>query len=675
MTKNSSPVSPLALTVGIALLCTSLPLLAPDSGADPMPPADGAPNELLVRFAEQASSGVRAATRDAYGTHFRRQGRRGDWEVVQLPPYADRRTALTQYAQDPHVAHVEPNRRVRSAGITPDDTHFDNQWALPRVALPEAWGAMDKPGHAGNVVIAVLDTGTELDHPDLVGNLWQDPDPAVCAAVDEYAPCGTDSEHGWNFLYGRDDDYTHGRPDDDDGHGTHVAGIAGAVGDNELGIAGAAWDVRLMSLKFLDSSGFGTLDAAIDAIDYAIDKGADIINASYAVGPIAHERLPTDCDDFRTPNQPENANYLQCEALARAGDNGILVVAAAGNNGREVVADRLILPAAYPLDNLVSVAATTEAANDPLASYSNFGPFTVHIGAPGDNILSTTRDEKYVAQSGTSMATPLVGGILALLLETDSDGAGHRHVRERLLGTIAEREGLAETTLTGGRVDAFAALTKEIGTIPPVPPSHLSLTQQDNGLVDLLWFSSSPSAGGIEVQRRDPESGTFTTLATLAADSGGYTDTSPLQVDDADEVRYRIRTLGSASRPDSRWVTIGASEWFEPQATEARATTALAEQFQGFEGAEPDLRCFIATAAYGGNWGDEVEQLRTFRDEVLLNHPLGQHLVSAYYRLSPPLANWIAQSEARRAATRRVLTPLLGLLEQTRLEQEHRPDT
>ncbi len=752
--------------LGAVLLCAPLAATAPDGGPPPAAGGSGGdPHELLVRFAPHATTGIQAATHRAYGAYRERRGRRGDWEVVVLPPYVDRAEALRHYADDPHVEHVEPNRTVRRAAIRaatvePDDERFDEQWGLARMRLPEAWAEMDEPGDAGGIVVAILDTGIERNHEDLHGNIWSNPDPADCNDVEDGDPCA--DTWGWDFVNGDND------PEDDEGHGTHVAGIAGAVGNNGIGVAGTVWNVELMAVKVLDSGGTGNLADIIDGVGYAVDSGADIVNLSLEWrvslddGP-----LPTGCDGFKSDG------LLLCEEIERVGDEGVLVTAAAGNAGDSNETGSISLPASYPLSNLLSIAASVEVDDagepaDGLASFSNYGLRTVHLAAPGQAILSTDLSGAdgggYSHESGTSMAAPAAAGLLALLLAEDDDPGGplrHLHARERLLGTVAcDAEGdgdprpcaaaplggggeeLNATTLAGGRADALAALTTAEGDIPPVAPSHFGVALESD-IARLTWLPSRPTATGYEIERRLPEDDEFEGIGSVAdPETGSFEDTGLDDIPEEGVIAYRIRAVdgGRHSRwtiahlapdlpppaglaaavsgftvhlswdpypisPDlvefelrrrpenraERIITVdgdatayddtvpdpdryaydlraclngSCSGWSEAVEVDVfgKGGAVMADHFQGFEEAGSDLRCFIATAAYGAAWEDEVRALRAFRDDFLMPYRAGRAVVAAYYAVSPPLARWIAADERRRAAARALLTPLVRLV-------------
>jgi len=227
-------------------------------------------------------------------------------------------------------------------------------------------------------------------------------------------------------------------PMDDNGHGTHCAGIIGAEGDNSEGIAGINWHVQIMPLKFLGRGGFGTTADAIKAINYAIDRkkhGVNIrvINASWG--------------------STANSKALE-DAIRAAGDAGILFVAAAGNDGSDNDR-RPHYPSNYDLPNVISVAALDR--NDQLASFSNWGVKTVHVAAPGKDILSTWLGDAYRDASGTSMAAPQISGVAALILAKEPNLSVEK-LKERILKSVDKLDSLNGKIASGGRIDAAKAV-------------------------------------------------------------------------------------------------------------------------------------------------------------------------------------------------------------------------
>lgn len=370
---------------------------------------------------------------------------------------ADAKTVADQYSQMTDlVAYAEPNNEIRLDDPTlipvkdallrqsdpvatqPNDPMFKDQWALSNigqnggktnadVAALKAWL---KTKGSSDVVVAVLDSGVDYTHVDLISNIWLRPD-----SVPQYRDneLGTfNDEHGFNAVENFSD------PMDDNGHGTHCAGIIGAEGDNDIGVSGINWKVQIMPLKFIGRGGFGTTKDAIEAINYAIDRKRNGVNLrviSASWGSTAPSKALED-------------------AIRAAGEEGILFVAAAGNNSTNND-NSPHYPSNYKLPNVISVAALDR--NDQLASFSNFGAKTVHIAAPGKEILSTWLNDDYREASGTSMATPYVSGVAALILANEPKLSVEK-LRERLLKSVDKIDSLNGKVESGGRLNAAKAL-------------------------------------------------------------------------------------------------------------------------------------------------------------------------------------------------------------------------
>ena len=379
------------------------------------------------------------------------------WFAIDDLDNRDREAVAEQYREmSDFVAYVEPNNEIKlddpadaaTTGkilrdnplnpVLPNDPMFKDQWALNNAGQEggkdkadlSAVAAWAKTQGSGDVVVAVLDSGVDYTHPDLVGNMWLRPDNVPQYKDDEL---GTFNDlHGFNATDNQSD------PMDDNGHGTHCAGIIGAEGDNDEGIAGINWKVEIMPLKFMGRGGFGTTKDAIEAINYAIDrkqKGVNVrvINASWG--------------------STSKSKALE-DAIRAAGEAGILFVAAAGNNGTSNDKNPHY-PSNYDLPNVISVAALDR--NDQLASFSNFGIKTVHIAAPGKDILSTWLNDDYREASGTSMATPYVAGTAALILSVEPKLSVEK-LRERILQSVDKIDSLNGRVESGGRLNAAKAV-------------------------------------------------------------------------------------------------------------------------------------------------------------------------------------------------------------------------
>lgn len=370
---------------------------------------------------------------------------------------ADAATVAKQYSDlSDMVVYAEPNFRIelekepKSASTTytvqedadpsglPNDPQFAEQWALNNLGQNGGKAKADinavkawlKTQGSTDVVVAVLDSGVDYTHTDLEANMWHRP-----ATMPEYTDdeLGTfNDENGFNATDNAAD------PMDENGHGTHCAGVIGAEGDNGEGIAGINWNVEIMPLKFMGRGGFGTTKDAIEAINYTIDRKKNgvnvaVINASW--GSTSYSKALED-------------------AIRAAGEQGILFVAAAGNNGTNN--DRSPhYPSNYKLPNVISVAALDNT--DALTSFSNFGATSVHIAAPGKDIRSTWLGNQYRDASGTSMAAPQVAGVAALILASEPD-LKVQELRARILKSVDKLPSLSGKVESGGRINAAKAL-------------------------------------------------------------------------------------------------------------------------------------------------------------------------------------------------------------------------
>jgi subtilisin family serine protease len=349
-----------------------------------------------------------------------------------------------EYAEQNNVISLDPRaggsvrERFVSEAEGPNDPLLSEQWALINrgarggregadVGALDAWA---KTQGSREVVVAVLDSGVDYTHPDLAGNIWQRPAALAPYFDDELGE--VDDFHGFSAV----DDLRD--PMDDNGHGTHCAGIVGAEGDNGLGIAGVNWQVEIMPLKFIGRGGSGTTKDAIEAINYVIARKRDGVNVRVISASWGSRQRSRALEDV----------------IRRAGEEGVLFVAAAGNNGEN--ADRFPhYPSNYDLPNVLSVAALTR--KDELASFSNYGAKTVHLAAPGAEILSTWLGDGFEEHSGTSMATPVVSGVAALVLSQEPN-LSLKELRQRLLDSVDQLDALRGKIVSGGRVNAARAV-------------------------------------------------------------------------------------------------------------------------------------------------------------------------------------------------------------------------
>ncbi len=485
---------------------------------------------MLVRFTPAAGGAVRDAARNALlptgGQSFN--------IVPGLELVATQLSvpqAIAVLANNPNVEYVEPDYIVQAVAA-PNDTYFGLQWGLDNqgqeirgyfgtpgadIDMLDAWNASS----SGGTIVAVIDTGTQLDHLDLQANLVP----------------------GWDFF---DNDAD---PSDTDGHGTHVAGTVAAVADNERGVAGVCPDCRVMPLRFLGPNGGSTSDA-IAALQHAVANGATVSNNSYGGGAYSQ------------------AFY---DAIAAAGAAGHVFVAAAGNSATDTDV-YLHYPSSYNLENIISVASTTN--NDLRASTSNYGAVSVDLGAPGVDIASTYTNGQYVWSSGTSMAAPHVTGVVALLQgmslsapqdsscpDWSDDASG---IVNRVLDSVRQAPAMLGITVTGGILNAYNAI---VGICPPqaepppplVAPENFSAEDGTDGTA-LIYWDEVTGATEYWLERREKKGKRLTNATVFYIYAGEahtpFVDTTA----EAKTYAYRVASANaSSSSPMTGWaeVTIG----------------------------------------------------------------------------------------------------------------------
>lgn len=395
--------------------------------------------ELLVRFRTGVSNRDKETIRATHGARKKKdlQGESGI-EKLELSPRDDARSVAMQLLLSGQVEFAEPNFVIEKDDVIVNDARFNEQWALRNTGQNggqfgsdvNSTGAWKTTTGSKSTVIAVIDSGIDFTHPDLTGNQWFNRVPGVNGDV-----------HGWDYV----DDNAEIK--DEQGHGTAVAGIIAAEGNNSVGTTGVMWRAGLMSLRVLDNTGTGDVANAIEAIDYAVAHGAQVINLSWGT----------------------NGESLALkEAINRALKRNVVVVCSAGNGSRDLSAGPYY-PASFDLKDLISVAGSDNF--DRLASWSNWGARSVTVAAPGTNILTTQRGGGYWSVSGTSAAAPIVSGI-AGLAKTFRPGATVQSVSRALIQGARKAASLSGKVASGGVVDAEATLGKihgARGLFPVIP--------------------------------------------------------------------------------------------------------------------------------------------------------------------------------------------------------------
>ncbi len=439
--------------------------------------------------------------------------------VARVPPGLVLATIQALQAL-PQVRYAEPNYIVQAIA-TPTDASFGVLWGLHNtgqtvdgvtgtvdadIDAPEAW---DITTGSSTIVVGVVDTGVAYGHADLDANIWSNPGGVGGC------PAGT---HG---LDARNNDCD---PNDDHNHGTHVAGTIGAEANNG-GVVGVNWNVSIMGLKFLSSSGSGTIEDAIEAYGFAIQAkqaGVNIrvLNNSWGGGGFSQGFL---------------------DNIDQAGANGILSVFAAGNGNFFGVGYNVdsspFYPCSYTSSSQLCVAATTQT--DAKASFSNYGSTSVDLGAPGVNILSTIRNGSYAYYDGTSMATPHVSGAAALVLSACALTLDQ--LKAAILNNVDPVSSLAGKTVTGGRLNAHKALSC-VPPTPPSAPSALTATAVSSSRIDLTWADNSSNETGFKIER-STDGVSFAEIATVGANVTSYSNTG---LDPSATYHYRVRANNAA---------------------------------------------------------------------------------------------------------------------------------
>ncbi len=433
------------------------------------------PDQVIVKFRDdypiaQSKAQVESFLLSAGAVEVVKYSATGaNWVVVRLPK-ADPATTLRyleEVMKDPRVEYAEPDMWA-TAFLTPNDPYWSQQWGPPAINAPQAW---DITTGSGAIKVAVIDQGVQYTHPDLDGRFG--------------------ATKGYDFVDRDSDPYPDATNED---HGTHVAGIIAAEINNSTGMAGMA-QVTLLSFRALSETGSGSYTDIADAVRATVQYGVRVANMSLG-GPYSNSTLQSACD--------------------YAYQNGVLLIAASGNDGRSSVS----YPAAY--SSVVAVGAL--ASSTSLASYSNYGS-AQEVVAPGSNILSTVHPNGYQNMSGTSMASPHVAGVAALIFSANSS-LSNQQARDILRNTAVDLGTSGWDTRFGyGRVDALAAVQAAQGggnnPPPPPPPPPSGSHKGGPDKFGYTWIDSHASGGPSFVWYR------VSNRSTLNADDGTITLSLP----------------------------------------------------------------------------------------------------------------------------------------------------
>jgi subtilisin family serine protease/subtilisin-like proprotein convertase family protein len=420
---------------------------------------------------------------------------------VLLPERVLVADAVEQFDANPGVRYAELNQLPRWKAA-PNDARFDELWAFENTgqvangttgtadADTDAVEAWDGSVGDSSVIVAIVDSGLEQDHPDLVDNLWVNPGEIAGDGIDNDNNGFIDDIHGWDF------EENDGVTNDPIGHGTHVAGIAGATGDNGIGVTGINQDVSLMGLKLFD------LASAAAILEYAWMNGARVSNHSYG---------------FNAFSQAFE------DAVVLAEQNDHLVVVAAGNNGGDITGGN-DFPALFDVENVLVVAATNQ--DDQIATFSDFSPTVVDLGAPGVNILSTTPQAgslfygpEYDYSDGTSMASPMVAGAAGYLLSLDPS-LSYPQLKDILMSSGDPLPSLASVTVSGNRLNLARAAQQVAGIQLNVFPGSIREDAGANAATGLVRrFGDLSSSLSVSVVSSDTSELTVPSTVTIPAGS------------------------------------------------------------------------------------------------------------------------------------------------------------
>lgn len=458
------------------------------------------PGELLIKLDPDVGNGFFRSSNLEKLEELEGSG----WTRVSSPKGVSLRDAQANLKDNPDVLAVQPNYYYY-LDATPDDPRFGDLWGISKISAPAAW---DTTTGSSTTIVAVIDTGIQYTHEDLAANIWTNPLEIAGNNIDDDSNGKIDDIHGYDFRFDDPD------PNDEHGHGTHVAGTIGAEGNNTLGVAGVNWNVKLMAIKIYDSTGLGTTSAMlINAYNYITamrQRGENIrvTNNSYS-----------GCDEACGFDQATK------DALDEMGQAGVLNVFAAGNANTDIDANPAY-PGAYSSPDVFTVASST--STDTRSGFSNFGVVNVDIAAPGSGILSTIfNGTGYGVKSGTSMASPHVAGAAALL-SSHNPALSASSLKATLMNSADQLAAWDGVVKSGARLNVANALASQTQCdITLDPTSQFSFPEGGNFQIsvsadDNCDYAISKAAGAdlLTITSDDNGSGDSTITYTVGNNSG-----------------------------------------------------------------------------------------------------------------------------------------------------------
>ncbi len=415
-------------------------------------------HSILVKFKDHAGPGERRNLARAINATFKDRNNdgvddrfaniaKGRLAQLDLAKGQQVEQQLKRLANHPMIEFAEPNYMVYAAA-TPNDTQYSSLWGMPKISAPTAW---DSTIGDPSIVVGIIDTGFDYNHPDLNANIWRNPNEIAGNGIDDDGNGYIDDVHGISAIN------DNGDPMDTDEHGTHVAGTIGAGGNNSQGVVGVNWQTSMVGCSFLGANG-GTTADGIQCIDYMValkNSGINVrvLNNSWGGGSFSQALK---------------------DAISAANAVDMLFVAAAGNNSTNNDSGAHY-PSNYDVANVMSIASTT--STDAMSSFSNYGVTSVDMGAPGSSILSTIPGGAYATFNGTSMATPHVAGAAALMLSANP-ALTTAEVKQFLMNSGDSIPALSGKTVSGKRLNVAQAIVDSGGTGPSfyIAPTPYSLT-------------------------------------------------------------------------------------------------------------------------------------------------------------------------------------------------------